>query len=102
MPSADEQALEAAIQEKGLNAPRLTPDAITATIKDAYYHVIPNTTVTVCALYLRNGYVVIGKSAAASKENFDPEIGQKVAHDDARNQIWALEGYLLREKLANA
>jgi hypothetical protein len=43
---------------------------------------------------------VTGESAAASPENFDEQIGRKIARDNARNKIWALEGYLLRSKLA--
>ena len=100
MPETTEAAIEQELKDKGLNAPRLTPDSIDATITGEWYEVVPGTTVTICALYLRNGYVVIGKAAAASKENFDIEIGRKIARDDARNQIWALEGYLLRDKLA--
>lgn len=96
-----EQEIENEIQAKGLNAPRLTPAAIDAAIASEDYHVFPGTTVTVAALTLRNGFVVVGKSASASPENFDAEIGRKIARDDARNQIWALEGYLLREKLAS-
>jgi Phage protein (N4 Gp49/phage Sf6 gene 66) family len=38
-------------------------------------------------------------SAAASPENFDAEIGEKIAYADARNRMWALEGYLLRQRL---
>jgi hypothetical protein len=49
---------------------------------------------------LKNGFTVIGKSAAASIENFDIEIGRKLAREDARNQIWQLEGYLLRQRLS--
>ena len=44
--------------------------------------------------------ITIGESAAASPENFDKEIGRKIARENARNKIWALEGYLLRSKLA--
>ena len=95
-----ETQIEQLIQEKGLNAPRLTPESIDKVIHDIKYHVIPGTTTTVCALVLRNGYVVIGSSAAASKENFDKEIGCRVAFENAREQIWALEGYLLKEKLS--
>ena len=95
-----EQEIETEIQAKGLNAPRLTPADIDAAIAAEDYHVFPGTTVTVAALTLRNGFVVVGKSAAASPANFDAEIGKKIARDDARDQIWALEGYLLREKLA--
>ena len=98
--SKDEAQIEAEIQRKGLNAPRLNPEMIDRTIASEQYHVFPGTTMTVCALTLRNGYIVTGESAAASPENFDKEIGRKIARDNARNKIWALEGYLLREKLA--
>lgn len=98
--SKDEAQIEAEIQRKGLNAPRLNPDMIDAAIASEQYHVFPGTTMTICALTLRNGYIVTGESAAASPENFDKEIGRKIARDNARNKIWALEGYLLREKLA--
>lgn len=98
----NEQKIEAEIQSKGLNAPRLNPDMIDATIVSEMYHVFPGTTLTVCALTLRNGFIVIGESAAASPANFDQAIGRKVARENARNKIWQLEGYLLREKLAAA
>lgn len=102
MLSASEAAIEAEIKTKGLNAPRLTPDMIDATIVGEDYHVFPGTTMTVCALKLRNGFVVIGESAAASPENFDAAIGKRIARDNARNRIWALEGYALRNKLSAA
>ncbi len=95
----DEQQLEQEIQSKGLNAPRLTPALIDATIVYEEYFRVTNTTCTICSLVLQNGYVVVGKSAAVSMDNFDEEIGRKVARDDAREQIWALEGYLLKERL---
>ena len=95
-----EQELELEIQAKGLNAPRLTPDDIDAAIMSAAYHVFPGTTVTVCCLTLRNGFSVVGKSAAASPQNFDEEIGREVAFNDARDGIWQLEGYLLRQRLS--
>jgi exopolyphosphatase/pppGpp-phosphohydrolase len=95
-----ENEIENEIQAKGLNAPRLTPALIDAAIVSEQYYVFPGTTMTVCALSLRNGYIVTGESAAASPENFDQAIGRKIARENARNKIWALEGYLLREKLA--
>lgn len=54
---------------------------------------------TFCVLVLRNGFTVTGESACASPENFNKEIGRKVAFDNAKAKIWALEGYLLKEKL---
>lgn len=99
MLNSSEAAIEAEIKTKGLNAPRLSPDKIDAVIVGEDYHIFPGTTMTVCALKLRNGYVVIGESAAASPENFDEAIGKRIARDNARNKIWALEGYLLRQNL---
>jgi hypothetical protein len=100
MPKYDEQALEAEIKAKGLNAPRLTPQLIDDQIVSEAFHVFPGTTLTICALTLKNGFHVVGESAAASPENFDQEIGRRISRDNARNKIWALEGYLLRTKLA--
>ncbi len=95
----DEEAIEAEIQAKGKTAPRLTPAAIDAAILAEQYHVFPGTTLTVCALTLQNGFQVTGESAAASPDNFDEEIGRKIARDNARNKIWPLEGYLLKQTL---
>jgi len=98
--SKDEQAIESEIQAKGLNAPRLSPEKIDAVIVGEDYHVFPGTTLTVCCLKLRNGFNVTGESAAASPENFNEEIGRKIARSNARDKIWPLEGYLLREQLS--
>lgn len=56
---------------------------------------------TFCVLTLQNGFTVTGESACASPENFDAEIGQKVARQNAINKIWPLMGYELKSKLAN-
>lgn len=95
-----EVEIEKEIQVKGLVAPRLRPEDIDATIVSEQYYIFPNTTLTVCALTLKNGFITVGESAAASPENFDKEIGRKIARENARNKIWALEGYVLRNKLS--
>lgn len=95
-----DEGIEQEIQAKGLTAPRVSNESIDALIMGAQYHVFPGTTVTVACLVLRNGYRVIGQSAAASPENFNAELGEKIAYADARSKIWALEGYLLRERLS--
>ena len=97
--SSSEQELEAEIQEKGLTAPRLTPDAIDSKIRVEHYHVFSGTQTTVCCLELTNGFTVVGESACASPENFDEGIGRKIARENARDKIWALEGYLLKDTL---
>ena len=95
----DEAAIEAEIQAKGKTAPRLTPTHLDAQIEHEDFHRFPGTTLIVCALTLRNGFQVVGHSAAASPANFDEGIGRKIARDNARQQIWALEGYALKTRL---
>lgn len=94
-----EGEIEQEIVNKRKTAPRLTPQDIDTAIVGEAFYVFPGTTLTICALTLRNGYHVIGESAAASPENFDEGIGRKIARDNARGKIWALEGYLLRTRI---
>ena len=56
---------------------------------------------TFCVLVLRNGFTVTGESACASPENFDADIGRKIARTNAVQKIWPLMGYELRSKLAS-
>ncbi len=95
-----EDAIEKEIQEKGLNAPRLTPFLIDAAIAKKQFHVFEESCLTVCCLTLKNGFTVTGESACASPENFNAEIGEKIAFENARNKIWMLEGYLLKQRLS--
>lgn len=92
--------IEKEIQEKGLTVPRVTPERLEEVIFSEQYYVFPNTTFTACLLTLANGYTVLGQSACASPSNFNAEIGRKIARENAKNKIWALEGYLLRQKLS--
>lgn len=94
-----EEEIEKEIIEKGLTAPRLTPGLIESVILSEQYHVYEGTTFTSCLLTLKNGFNVHGGSACASPENFNEELGRKIARENAKNKIWALEGYLLRQKL---
>ncbi len=54
---------------------------------------------SVCVVVLGNGFTVIGKSAPASAENFDRELGRKFAYEDAIRQLWPLMGFALRDAL---
>ena len=91
--------IEKEIKKKGLTAPRVTPQRIDAVIVGEDYYVFPGTTLTICCLKLANGFTVTGESACASPENFNEELGKKISKDNARQKIWALEGYALRERL---
>ena len=93
-----ELQIEKEIQDKGLNAPRLTPQLIDEVIVNESYHSLTDV-LTVCVLTLRNGFTVTGESACASPANYNEEIGNKIAKENAREKIWVLEGYLLKQKL---
>ncbi len=115
----NDKTIEQEIQSKGLNAPRVAPDAIEAEITHCYYinageahranwpdpnakdeeHPSINL-LTFCVLVLRNGFTVTGESACASPENFDAEIGRKIARQNAVQKIWPLLGFRLRDQLA--
>ena len=116
--STDAQ-IEQEIQAKGKTAARITPADIEANIVDEEYFTaadgykgrtgyeangringVPLGLLTFCVLVLRNGFTVTGESACASPENFDAEIGKKIARQNAVAKIWPLMGYELRSKLA--
>ena len=107
---------EQLIQEKGLTAPRVTPQDLQDNIASAHYFTAgqaikatePDDYVyftaephlrmlTFCVLVLRNGFTVTGESACASPENFDPE-----ARQNAEQKIWPLMGYHLKQKLSES
>ena len=99
--AGEDDEVEREIKEKGLDiAPRITQDAIDDQISSEAFWSVPNTTTTVCCLVLANGYTVIGSSACASPENFDEDLGKKLAKRDARSKIGGLMGYYLRQTLA--
>lgn len=93
---------EQEIIRKGLTAPRITPADIDAAVVGEQFHVFPGTMLTVCCLTLTNGFTVTGESACASPENFDAEIGQRVARAAAKQKIWPLLGFRLRDHLVSA
>jgi hypothetical protein len=55
---------------------------------------------TLCVIVMANGFVIVGKSAPASRDNFDAELGKELAYKDAVGQIWPLMGYALKNHLA--
>ena len=124
----NDQTIEQEIQDKGLTAPRITPADIEANITSEHYFTAadgvagaftnaeiaqgrgvypdeigclktPLTLLTFCVLILRNGFTVTGESACASPENFNAELGRKIARQNAVAKIWPLLGFALKERL---
>lgn len=100
----NDEYIEKEIQSKGLNAPRVKPGDLDANIvhTEIVKHIAPSGQVLRWAvLTTRNGFAVAGKpSASASSENDNAEIGEKVAIENARSELWPLMGYELRSKLS--
>lgn len=118
-PRTDDSAIEQEILAKGLTAPRVTPADIEANIANEQYFTAQDGVdgadnsnnrpmsdidpamrlLTFCVLVLRNGFTVTGESACASPENFDAEVGRKIARANAINKVWPLMGYALKSQL---
>lgn len=122
----NDQTIEQEIQAKFLTAPRVTPADIEANIFSEHYFMArdgvrgadPRTfknvdtyesgpilhvslgLLTFCVLVLKNGFTVTGESACASPENFDAELGRKIARDNAVSKVWPLMGYALKDRLS--
>ena len=114
-PDTSDAGIERLIQAKGKTAPRVTPADIEANIASYFYFTAaqaaraidrtvaadsPLHLLTFCVLELKNGFTVTGESACASPENFDAEIGRRIARENAVQKVWPLMGYELRSKLA--
>lgn len=113
--------IEQEIQDKGLIAPRVTPDDLEANIASEHYFTAFDGAVgalalemkigeiqnrgalgllTFCVLVLKNGFTVTGESACASPENFDAELGRRIARQNAVQKVWPLMGYALKQRLS--
>ena len=119
-PRTCDASIEEEILAKGLTAPRIRPADIEANIIDELFFTARQASIgledigpderpaaaaqahrllTFCVLTLRNGSTVTGEPACASPENFDAEVGRKIARANAVNKVWPLMGYELKSKL---
>lgn len=100
----NDQVIEQAVQAKGLTAPRVTLADLNANIADIEIvkHISKSGQVLRWAiLTAQNGFAAVGKpSVAASPDNDNAEIGEKVAIDNSRAELWPLMGYALKDRLA--
>lgn len=102
----NDQEIEQEIQDKGLNAPRVTLDNMHKAIRDTEIvkHISKSGQVLRwCVLTMKNGFSVTGKpSCAVSPENDDQELGEKIALQNAQDEVWVLEAYALKQKMHEA
>ena len=77
--------------------PKVTEESIKAKIDRVSY--LRSDHLTICIIHMQNGFFVVGKAAPASPGNYDADVGQRYAYDDAFKQLWPMEGYVLRTRL---
>lgn len=78
-------------------APRVTKEYIDSRIIEVSFARIGET-LTHCLLTIDNGFIVSGESACVNAVNYNKEIGEKIAYDNAFNKLWPLFGFLLAEE----
>jgi len=107
-----------ALSARSATAPRVSVDDLRNGVVEGYYvnagSVVsrshggdlpedhPLRLMTLCFLICDNGFVIVGKSAPASAENFDVEKGRVFAYEDAMRQLWPMRGFALRQRLHEA
>lgn len=79
-------------------AERVTKEYIESRIAETTFSNAIAPTVTICNICLDNGFSVRGESACVNAENYNREIGEKIAYDNAFRQLWSPFGFLLAEK----
>jgi hypothetical protein len=78
-------------------APRVTKEDVDSAIIGEKF--VIDGTLTICILTLYTGTKLTGESACASPENFNEEIGRRLAKEDAMKKVWPLLGFELKKQL---
>lgn len=81
---------------------KITQEHIDATIVSKTFIVLPDGVTTICQLILKNGFSVLGSSACVDPANFNLQMGRDIAFANAKDKVWELEGYLLKETMFRA
>jgi hypothetical protein len=93
-----DEALAAALE--ALPGERVTPEYMKNRIAKVRHRRIGGT-LTHCTIYLDNGFSVSGESACVDPINYQAEIGERIAYDQAFLKLWPLFGFLLAEARAH-
>lgn len=78
---------------------KVTLESMLGKVKSVTYTLLPDNRTTICQLTMENNYTVNGHSACVDIANYNKELGEKYAYEDAVKQLWPLEGYLLAENI---
>lgn len=79
---------------------KVTKEDIANVIVGFVFSVVPDTQITFCTITLRNGAKVVGYNyGAIDPKEHSTVRGEEMALAMAKEKVWELEGYLLRQKL---
>ena len=76
----------------------VTNAQIESVIVKEYYDYKPDVNLTLCLLTLKNGFIVHGEAHCLVQGWYDECIGKQRSRANAKDKIWILEAYLLRQK----
>ena len=99
MANRNREELQKQFEEQG-KTKYVTTEMVEAEIESSQFHHFRDTTVTVCCLTLKNGFTVVGKSACANPKNFEVMLGQQLAYDDEKQQVYSYLGFRLCDEMS--
>lgn len=67
--------------------------------KSSVEYAVFGSKLTVAVITLPSNFKVTGEASCVDASNFDKELGEKYALENAVEKLWELEGYLLAERL---
>lgn len=86
------------VEHQDMLPSKVTMSDLQAKIKMTQYQRLEGTTTTICQITLENGYTLVGTSGCVDPKEFNQALGEKYAFERAFEQMWALEGYLLKQR----
>lgn len=77
---------------------KITVEFLNSEIANVEY-LRPVGTLTICVITTKDGFTFTGESACVNPANFNQEIGEKIAYDNAFNKMWLPYGFWLHKTL---
>lgn len=73
--------------------PYINDSVVDGLIKEKHFWKVPGTSTMICAIVLKNGYVVFDNAACIDARNFKPDMAEKISFSKARDQVFRLAAY---------
>lgn len=77
----------------------INEEFVKSQIANVEYHQLSDTTITIAVITLKSGFTITGESACIDPNNFNAEIGNKFAYENAFDKLWQLFAFELKQKI---